>query len=111
MGEAQALYNSEFLPEIFVAIRNGEQLTQVQAERFYHWFRGFNRNQDNLFRQYRQGLLTDDIPRSIRWAVGRWALMPGSIELWESSKELYSDDYITLVDSIITDFSESGDRH
>ncbi len=111
MGEAQALYNSEFLPEIFVAIRNGEQLTQVQAERFYHWFRGFNRNQDNQLRQYRQGLLTDDIPRSIRWAVGRWASLPGSIELWESSKELYSDDYITLVDSIIADFPESGDRH
>ncbi len=109
MGEARALYNSDYMPELLVAVRKGEPLTDLQAERFGHWFRGFNRRQDNLLRQYRQGLLTDEIPRSVRWAVRD--LVAESLttrEMWAATKEIYSDDYVDLVDRVLADYLDAG---
>ncbi len=102
VSEAQSLYNSDYLPEIMVAMRKGEPLTDVQLERVRHWIRGFNRNMDNQLRQYQQGLLGDDTLRSIRQAVRDVvALSPTTRELWESTKNAYSDDYIGLVDDVL----------
>jgi hypothetical protein len=109
LGIAQSLYNSDYLPEILVAARAGEQLTDVQIERLRHWFRGFNRNQDNLLRQYNQGLLTDDVPRSIRSAIREsYADVTITTELWERTKLRYSDDYIALVDEVLAEGSAAS---
>ena len=104
LGMSQALFNSDYLPEILVTAREGEQLTAVQAERFSHWFRGFNRNLDNQLHQYREGLLTDDIPRSLRWAIQSSLVeIPAAKEMWAQTKLQYSDDYIKLVDEVLAE--------
>ena len=111
MSEAQALYNSDYLPEIFVAMRKGEPITDAQRERVTHWFRSFNRNLDNQLRQYRQGLLGDELPRSVREAVrGAVTQWPITREMWESTKQVYSDEYIRLVDEIIAEVTEAETR-
>jgi hypothetical protein len=107
MSEAQALYNSEYLPEIFVAIRKGEPLTDVQIERTRHWFRGFNRNLDNQLRQYQRGLLCDDILRSVDSAVRANAEAPIFREMWESTRLTFTDEYISFVDKIIAEIAEA----
>ena len=100
----QALFNSDYLPEILVTAREGDQLTAVQAERFRHWFRGFNRILDNQLHQYREGLLTEDIPRSVWWAIQEVLIeMPVAKELWAKTKLQYSDDYIKLVDEVLAE--------
>jgi arylsulfatase A-like enzyme len=110
LGIAQSLYNSDYLPEILVVARAGQQLTDVQKERLRHWFRGFNRNQDNLLRQYHQGLLTDDVPRSIRSAIREsYADVAITTELWERTKLRYSDDYINLVDEVLAEGSAASE--
>jgi hypothetical protein len=73
--------------------------------------RAFNRNQDNQLWQYRRGLLGENIPRSIRLAVrGELAPRPLAREIWASTKDLYTDDYIEMVDEIIAEYlaEESG---
>ena len=104
MGEAQSMYNSDYLPALKVAVDSGQDLTPVDIERLRHWLRGFNRNQDNLLRQYQQGLLTDNIPRSIRQAV-RSEVAQSRItrEMWENTKIVYTDEYISLVDEVLAE--------
>ncbi len=104
LGMTQALFNSDYLPEIFVTAREGEQLTAVQAERLKHWFRGFNRNLENQLHQYREGLLTEEIPRSVRLAIqDSFVGIPATKEMWASTKLQFSDDYIKLVDEVLAE--------
>ena len=112
MGEAQSLYNSDYVPEILVALRKGEQITEVQTERFGHWFRSFNRNMDNQLRQYQRGLLPESVPRSIRLGVtDNIASIAASRALWESTKNMYSDEYINFADEVIASYMGNGDSH
>ena len=69
MNEAEALYNSEHLPEILVKLRQGEEITPVERERYNHFLRGLHRNLDNQLRQHREGFLADNIPRSVKVAL------------------------------------------
>ena len=102
MSEAQSVYNSEYLPEIVVALRKGEPITDVQAERVYHWNRSFHRNLDNQLRLYHQGLLSDDILRSMDIAVRDVvAFSPVTLEIWEKTKLQYSDEYVQIVDRVL----------
>jgi hypothetical protein len=102
MAEAEAIYNSDSLLETLRDLDQGKDLTDIQKLRFWHYLRSFNRNQDNQLRQYDQGFLGDNIPRSIRVAVSiEIASRPLAREYWEVSKEIYTDEYIQLVDSIL----------
>ncbi len=61
---------------------------------------------DNQLWQYRQGFLGENIPRSVRFAVQ--GVIGGnrmSIDLWEQTKQGYTDDYIAFVDEAIADLS------
>jgi hypothetical protein len=102
---AHAIYNSDYLPEILSAVEQGQELDDVQAMRYRHFLRGLNRAQDNQYRQYRAGLLGEDVSRSIRSAVrGYIAESPLARERWEQVKYSYSDDYIALVDSVVEEY-------
>lgn len=102
--EAQALYNSPYLPEIYVTLEKGEPLTDVQFERLTHWFRSFNRNMDNQLGLYQRGLLGDDVLRSLRFAtLDNISMSPKvMVPLWESTKVSYSDEYIRIVDEVVS---------
>jgi len=109
MAQAESVYNSEHIPEIFVAIRQGMPLTDEQYERFKAYIRAFHRNQDNLLRQYQQGLLNEDIPRAIRDAVQvELAEREIAREIWERTRVSYTDDYVILVDEVIADYLDGG---
>jgi hypothetical protein len=111
MAEAQSVYDSEYLLSLMEAIDQGQPLTTTDRLRFAHYLRAFNRNQDNQLWQYRRGLLGENIPRSIRLAVrGELAPRPLAREVWASTKDLYTDDYIEMVDEIIAEYlaEESG---
>lgn len=104
MSEAQSLYNSDYLPEILVALRKGEPITDVQTERIVHWFRSFNRNLDNQLLLYRQGMLGDDVLRSMELAIlDTIVFTPVTVEIWEQTKNQYSDDYIRIVDRVLAE--------
>ena len=105
MAEAQSVYNSEYVLPLLDAIDQGQPLTNMDMQRFRHYLRAFNRNQDNQLWQYRQGLLGENIPRSIRLAVRtELAQRPLAREIWASTKQIYTDDYIRMVDGIIAEY-------
>jgi hypothetical protein len=111
MAEAQSVYDSEYVLPLMDAIDQGRPLTSMDRQRFTHYLRAFNRNQDNQLWQYRQGLLGENIPRSIRIAVrAELAPRPLAREIWASTKDLYTDDYIEMVDEILAAYlaEESG---
>ena len=102
----QANYNQEFMPPILVKVENGESLSREEMRRYESYFRGFNRNMDNQLWQYRQGFLGENIPRSVRFAVqGVIGGSRMSVDLWEQTKQGYTDDYIAFVDEAIADLS------
>ncbi len=105
MAEQQSVYNSGYIPSIIDKIKNSEILSDEDTIRYEHYFRAFNRNQDNIFRQYNEGLLGDNIPRSVKQAV---QTVIASNEVgkneWDRSKQSYSDAYIKFVDAAISDY-------
>jgi hypothetical protein len=106
MEQAESLYNSGTMPEIFVAIDQRQRLDAVQTERFSIYLRAFNRNQDNILQQYEQGLLGEEVLRSVRDAVRvELAERPVAREIWNQTKQSYSDEYIALVDEVIANYS------
>ncbi len=105
MNQAESIYNSERIPAILVALRSGEKLSPEQEIRFAGYLRAFNRNHDNLLAQYSEGLLNESLLRSIEGAVlVEVARLEYTRNIWESSKLTYSDDYIALVDRLISEF-------
>ncbi len=109
MAEAQSLYNSDYVPALLVKVKLGEELSNEERVRYTSLFRAFNRNWDNQLRQFNQGFLAANIPRSLRGAILEEI---GSSELarmeWERTKDTYSDEYIEFVDSVLLRPTPSG---
>ena len=104
MDQAESLYNSDYLPEIFLTMEQEQPLTDMQRVRFTAYLRAFNRNQDNLLHQVEQGFLGATTLRSVRDAI--WAELArkkAAREIWENTKVSYSDEYVALVDSVISE--------
>lgn len=103
-SEQQAMFNSDYMPAIFVKRDEGESLSAEEMRRYHAFLRGFNRNMDNQLWQYNAGLLGENIPRSIRGAVreviGNHEL---SIEVWDDQKYGFTDEYVEFVDEAISD--------
>lgn len=104
LSEAQALWNSDYIPDILVKMRKDEPLTDVQLERISHWFRSFNRNMDNQLGLYYRGVLGDDVLRSVRFATLEIISISPAIlvPLWEHSEGAYSDEYIRIVAEVVS---------
>ena len=105
MDQAESLYNSDHLPEIFLAMEQEQPLTDLQKVRFTAYLRAFNRNQDNLLHQVEQGFLAETTLRSIRDAI--WAELArktAARDIWENTRISYSGEYVALVDSVIADY-------
>jgi hypothetical protein len=102
--EQQGTFNSEFMPGILVKLSQGEALTEEDMVRYRTYIRGFLRNQDNAYWQYRQGLLGENIPYSIRDAVretiGNFTV---SRQIWDSQKHTYTPEFVALVEDAITE--------
>jgi hypothetical protein len=104
LSEAQAFYNSDYVPAMGVKIRNGEQLSDEESIRYEYVFRSFNRNWDTQLWQYNHGFLGENIPYSIRRAVRiEIAGNKLGIAAWDESKRIYTGDYIAFVDDAIAD--------
>lgn len=102
MAEAQSLYNSDYVPALLVKAKSGEELSSEERVRYKSLLRAFNRNWDNQLRQFNQGFLAANIPRSLRAAIldeiGRSRF---AREEWERTKAAYSDEYLEFVDSVL----------
>jgi len=105
MSEAQSIYNSQHIPEILVKLRQGASITAVEHERYVHLIRGLHRNWDNQLRQYREGFLADNIPRSVRAAI-TYELVPIEVarQEWERTRGAFSKEYGAFVDSILAEY-------
>ena len=102
IAEAQSLYNSEFVPALLVKVRDSEELTAEEYVRYRSLFRAFNRNWDNQLRQFNEGLLGGNIPRSLRQAVIDELAGSGlAREEWQRTKDVYSDEYVEFVDGVL----------
>lgn len=104
MNEAESMYNSDYIPALLTKIRQGGEVSAEERERYGHLFRALNRNWDNQLRQYREGFLDDNIPRSVRSAVNTEIVaVELARELWAQTKQSYSDEYIAFVDGILAE--------
>ena len=107
MTEQQGTFNSDHIPALLLKREKDEPLTEEEAIRYRTYLRGFSRNMDNQLWQYQQGLLGENIPRSIRGAVravvGDDKL---AIEIWDNQKYGFTDEYIALVEETIADLRE-----
>lgn len=102
IAEAQSLYNSEFVPALLVKVRDSEELTAEEYVRYRSLFRAFNRNWDNQLRQFNEGLLGGNIPRSLRQAViDEFAGSGLARDEWRRTKDIYSDEYVEFVDGVL----------
>jgi len=110
-SEQQAVFNSEYMPAIMVKRDNREQLTDEELHRYQAYVRSFSRNMDNQLWQYNQGLLGENIPRSIRGAVraviGSHEL---NIQVWDEQKYGFTDEYVEFVDDAISDLRQESPR-
>ena len=107
MNEAEAIYNSPYLPEILTKLRQGETLTRVERERYNHFLRGLHRNLDNQLRQYREGYLADNIPRSVHGALmSETVPIDVAREQWQRTKGSFSDEYVAFVDRLLSESSK-----
>ena len=110
-SEQQATYNSDYMPAIMVKRDKGEQLSDEELLRYEAYMRSFSRNMDNQLWQYNQGLLGENIPRSIRGAV---RTVIGShdlgIQVWDDQKYGFTDEYVELVDDAISDLRQESPR-
>ena len=105
MSEAQSMYNSEYLPEILVKLRAGAPISAEERERYIHFLRGLHRNLDNQLRQYREGFLAANIPKSVRQAI-MYEVAPTDVarQEWERTHEMFSQEYAELVDSVLAEY-------
>ncbi len=104
VSEQQAVYNSDYLPALIAAADRGEQFSDEEMIRYRTYFRAYNRNMDNQLWQYNQGFLGENIPRSI--IGGSRGVIAGNsvgLELWESQKYSYTDEYVAFVEEAIAD--------
>jgi len=102
MTEAQSIYNSDHLPALLVRVRSGADLTSEEAVRYRSLFRAFNRNFDNQLRQFSQGLLGENIPRSLKQAIlDEIASSRVALDEWERTKFIYRDEYVEFVDAAL----------
>jgi len=100
----QAVYNSEFMPEVIDKVRGGKELSALELIRYQTYFRAANRSQDNNLWQYDQGFLGENIPRSIRGYARN--VIGGSqlgIATWDSQRDSYTDEYAAFVEDAIAD--------
>ena len=110
MSLADATYNSEYMPDIWIKVQDGDALTGAESFRFRVWLRATLRNQDNNFQQYKQGLLGDHIPEVIAGVV-RTTLTSNAAgrEYWEGAKGVYSPEFAEYVDSAIEEIDREAD--
>ena len=109
MSQQHAYFNSEYLPAIMGKVRNMEELTAEENRRYRSYFRSFNRSQDSNLWQYNQGYLGENIPRSIEAAArGFIGINDFSIAVWESQKQVYTDEYVAFVEEAISDLRDKN---
>jgi hypothetical protein len=101
-ANSQAVFNSDYLPEILVHIDEGRVLSAEQMYRYRAYLRNFHRVQDNYLSQIQRGLLDQDVEAAIRGAV-RSNVVGNNIalDLWEAVRWAYSPEYRELVDAVI----------
>ncbi len=101
-------FNSDYIPTIRVKISDGQELTGEDWLRYVGWFRSSNRNQDNVLSQYRAGMLSDNIPRSVGDFVE--AVVSSSTyarKAWDDTKIAYSDEYVAFVETILEETTDN----
>jgi len=106
--EQVATYNSDYLPGIQIKVQKGEQLTDEEFLRFRTFVRGFLRNQDNAYWQFRSGLLESNTPDSIRIGISE---VIGSTSMgravWEDQRALYTSEFVEFVDQTLARLDSS----
>ena len=110
MSLAESTYNSDFMPDIWVKVGEGQSLTASEKFRYLTWIRATLRNQENNIQQYNQGLLGEHMPRAVSGVIRAVIeTSPVGREYWEGAKHLYSDEFIEIVDSVIAESAEGSD--
>ena len=102
MSNNEQLFNSEYLPSILLKIEGGRDLSEEEWIRYVAWFRSSNRNQDNVLNQYYEGMLGDNIPRSVDSFVRDVvASSADARRAWGQTKIGYTQEYVDFVEQIL----------
>ena len=101
MLEADSLYNSDYMPRIYLKATSNEELTDEENARYGAWLRAFLRMQELNYLEVQIGTiddwLLDEIRRGIPLVLGN----PVAVENWNRSKLSYAPPYRAFVDSLL----------
>jgi hypothetical protein len=100
--------NSDYLPGIIAKAASGDELAPSERYRFNAHLRALLRMYDNDLQQYNQGLLGENIPRTIPRLINNWIVgNPYGRRYWERNKTSFSDEFVTLADSVIAENADA----
>jgi hypothetical protein len=74
-------------------------LDEVETTRWHSMLLATFRHWDNLYYQYRNGLLETHLWRSYRVVIESYLVYPGIIEWWHRNKEGFSPELHTFIES------------
>ena len=100
--------NSDYLPDIIIKIRNGNDITEAEEFRYHAYLRAILRNLDNYLQQYNRGLLPDHIPGAVAATIRQNLVKnPRGRKYWETRKSRFTYEFVAFVEAVIAE-SESG---
>jgi len=108
----EQFFNSDYIPAIILKQRTEQVLSDEDWLRYVSWFRGINRNQDNVLSQYHAGMLEENTPRSVRdFALDVVWSSKYSRKAWKVTKVGYTDKYVTFIENALAEANnDQGSR-
>ena len=100
----QSYMDSPYIPAIRIKVEDNEDLSREEYIRYNYYFLSFMSNMNNLFWQYNEGHLSDEIPYTVasntKRMIGRGNI---GLELWDRNKSNYSVEFVAFVEEAIAD--------
>lgn len=107
MALTESVYNSEFMPDIIIKVREGKELEPTEAARFMAYLSGFHRHFEAIHYLAQTGDIPMEVVEGNVYGIGKggWVDNPYGRKHWETSRMAYSPEYREWVDSIILSIS------
>lgn len=93
--------SDEFAALFLQGIQSFDSLDAIRKLRFSAYFSRFTRNCEGMFVYYRDGALEKALWDEVERTIGDYFAYPGVREWWATRKHWLTDDFRTVVESII----------
>jgi len=99
----ESIYNSPYMPMVFLKIHEGEELSREEAARFFPYLSGLHRHWECLFFLSKEAQISQDILNNNALALGDMGWFKSSYgrQHWQTVRESYEPDYREWVDEVL----------